>query len=644
MIEGENEDNIDYKEKDIVWAKVKEYPWWPSIINHISYPNIQTNGENIKEKLYSIEFIGEKNKFKKLTKEKLEPFNKNYEQHINTKNSSLLNSIELAKKIFDKKQNTKMMFLKENTQDKNNKKEKDMNNISNQNLSTKKSHDSSDEKSKGEKENEKNIKFLQKKRINERVIVDSNEVMNDINNDEENKDIKNKVDNKDDKKILSSPKNNIKINININLTTNNQNMVNINSFHSSNVLSQNNPNNNNIISNTNFNPINYSSLSGNDTNNINKINNKNNNLNQLINIDEESIISSIGKKQNKNENMNNSKKGEKEENNNSIEYNEEENESEEENENDEIIITNDVINEIIKKLLNCQIQMSNISSQKTIISELIKLSEKLNELLSKNPDLEIYSLTKDLIPILATFTYNKNNEILMKTSEILSFLNEKIINEIFILSPKEQKNLIDSLNSEKDKETNQNEIEENDYKEGLNIIEMINQKNVYKSNISENQHVSFSKRGRPKKNSMNSEISSEFFSSKNEGVFNMKDNFNLNENNIYDEFIKIISCKDKDKMENDFQEISNNFFSNIYDKNNKDLDTYMAKMRKHICIKIFKIIHKFNPEINKDFLKKIIVYFEYKIRNDSSNLDKLYSNKIKSLFEIIKERLYDKTK
>ena len=644
MIEGENEDNIDYKEKDIVWAKVKEYPWWPSIINHISYPNIQTNGENIKEKLYSIEFIGEKNKFKKLTKEKLEPFNKNYEQHINTKNSSLLNSIELAKKIFDKKQNTKMMFLKENTQDKNNKKEKDMNKISNQNLSTKKSHDSSDEKSKGEKENEKNIKFLQKKRINERVIVDSNEVMNDINNDEENKDIKNNVDNKDDKKILSSPKNNIKINININLTTNNQNMVNINSFHSSNVLSQNNPNNNNIISNTNFNPINYSSLSGNDTNNINKINNKNNNLNQLINIDEESIISSIGKKQNKNENMNNSKKGEKEENNNSIEYNEEENESEEENENDEIIITNDVINEIIKKLLNCQIQMSNISSQKTIISELIKLSEKLNELLSKNPDLEIYSLTKDLIPILATFTYNKNNEILMKTSEILSFLNEKIINEIFILSPKEQKNLIDSVNSEKDKEINQNEIEENDYKEGLNIIEMINQKNVYKSNISENQHVSFSKRGRPKKNSMNSEISSEFFSSKNEGVFNMKDNFNLNENNIYDEFIKIISCKDKDKMENDFQEISNNFFSNIYDKNNKDLDTYMAKMRKHICIKIFKIIHKFNPEINKDFLKKIIVYFEYKIRNDSSNLDKLYSNKIKSLFEIIKERLYDKTK
>ena len=200
MIEGENEDKIDYKEKDIVWAKVKGYPWWPSITNHISYRNIQTNGENIKEKLYSIEFIGEKNNIIKLTKEKLEPFNKNYEQHINSKNSSLLNNMELAKKIFDKKQNTKMMFLKENTQDKNNKKDKDMNNVNNQNLSTKKSHDSSDEKSKGEKENEKNIKFLQKKRINEPVIVNGNDVMNDINDDEENKDIKNNVDNKGDKK------------------------------------------------------------------------------------------------------------------------------------------------------------------------------------------------------------------------------------------------------------------------------------------------------------------------------------------------------------------------------------------------------------------------------------------------------------
>ena len=97
-------------------------------------------------------------------------------------------------------------------------------------------------------------------------------------------------------------------------------------------------------------------------------------------------------------------------------------------------------------------------------------------------------------------------------------------------------------------------------------------------------------------------------------------------------------------MENDFKELSSNFFNNIYDKNNNDLDTEIAKIRKQLCLKIYKMVHKFFPEINSDFLKKVIVYFEYKIRNDSTNIDKIYSNKINSLFEIIKERLYDKTK
>ena len=38
----------------------------------------------------------------------------------------------------------------------------------------------------------------------------------------------------------------------------------------------------------------------------------------------------------------------------------------------------------------------------------------------------------------------------------------------------------------------------------------------------------------------------------------------------------------------------------------------------------------------------MIVYFEYKIRN--SNVDKIYSIKIKELIKIIKERLYDNDK
>ena len=637
MINDEKIDNTEYKEKDIVWAKVKGYPWWPSIITHISFRNNQANGENIKEKIYTVELIGEKNNAK-VSKEKIESFNKNYEQHINTKNPQLIKSIELAKKNIEKKQNTKIIFLKENTQDNINKKEKDINKENNQNMPTKKSHESNEEKSKSDKENDNNIKLLQRKRINDHVILNDN--------DEENNNLKNlDIQNKEEKMILSSPKNNIKINININVTTNNQNMVNINSFHSTD-LNQNNPNNQNIISN-----INYSSLSSNEKNNINKItnNNRNNNLNEILNLNGESIVNYLEKENNKEGNKNDLNNEEKNEKNNSKEESvEEEDEFEEENENDEVMITNDEINEIIKKLLNGQIQISNVSSQKMVITELIKLSEKLNELFAKNQDLEVYHLAKDLIPILITFTYNKNNDILIKSSEIISFLNEKITNEIFVFSQKEKEKLIESLNKEKeqnkDKEVNINEIEENFYKEGLNIIEMINVKNLNKSNISEHQHISYSKRGRPKKNNMNSEMSSDYFSSKIGEGFNIKETFNLNEKNVYEDFLQIIICKDKDKMENYFKEISINFFSNSYDKYNKELDKETAELRRKFCKKIYIIVHKLYPEINSDFLKRVIIYFEHKIRNDNSNLDKTYSNKINTLFDIIKERLSDKTK
>ena len=649
MIEGENESNIEYKENDIVWVKVKGYPWWPSIIKHISFRNIQSYDHNIKEKIYTIELIGEKINTK-VSKDKIESFKKNYDQHTNTKNISLLKSIETANKIYDKKYNSKIVYLKENAQEKNNRKEKDLININNQNVSSKKFIELNEGKNICEKENEKNMKYLQKKRINEKVILDDDN--NTDNNDDNRSNITNK--NKEDIKIIPTQKNNIKINININVTTNNQNTVNINSFHPSDVLSQNNNSNNNIIQNPSFNPINISTLSSNEKNIIVNNINDNNNLKEAIKLDEESLINSIEKEKNI-KNGKNDKKEEKEKKNDSEESIEEENEWKEENDNDNL--TNDFIKETIQKLLNYQIQMSNNSSQK-MITELSNLFDKLNELFDKNQnntrDLEIYNLTKDLIPILITFTYyNKNNDILVKSSEILSFLNEKIIKEIFILSPNEKQKLIDSLNKDidinkkkdidgKDDDSNNkiniNDMEEKDFKEGMNIVEMISQKNIMKSNILEQQHISFSKKGRPKKNSINSDISSELFSS------NLKEGniiFNLNEKNIYDEFIKIISCQDKDKMEKDFKELSGNFFDSIYDKNNNDLDAEMAKIRKSSCLKIFKLVHKIFPEINTDFLKKIIIYFEYKLRSDDFNL---YSNKINTLFEILKERFFDKTK
>ena len=635
MSEIENE---EYKEKDIVWAKIKGNPWWPSLISQISYKSLTTLGKTNKEKVYTIELIGEKNSAK-VSSEKIEPFTKNYDKHANTKNSSLLKSIELAKKMCEKK--TK----KEKENEEQNKNNKD---------------------SKDNKENDTSPKFLQKKRNNDRVILDDEQ-------NEEEKDVKIKSNEEQNNNIISTPKNNIKINININFTNNNQNTYNLNSIQTKDAMNQTNPNpnSNNLMSNTKtnipkFNSINYSNIAANEKTS-NKINNKkekifntstDNNRDKLQSKEEEEKSVKSLKKEKKSENKETGLKlGEKPENKN-MEESLEENENEEcEEDNEELILTNDIINESIQKILNCQVQISNISSQKTINKELSDLSEKFHELFDKNQNdndnSEIYYLSKDLIPILLNLTYNKNTDIMSKSSEILSFLNEKIIKEIFNLSEKEKSDLIESLNNNTNKKNSEGlndnnsntyniNSEEDEYKEGLNILELINKKATIKSGISD-IHTIYSKRGRPKKISTNSELSSDVFSSKiNENMFNI--NNIINEKNYYEEFVKILSIKDKTKMESDFKELIGDFFENIYDKNNSDLDIDIAKVRKNMCIKIYKIIRKIKPEVDRDLIKKMIVYFEYKIRN--SNIDKIYSNKIKELFEIIKERLYvnDKAK
>ena len=625
--------NEDYKEKDLVWVKLKGYPWWPSQISQISSKPITTLGKNTKEKIYTIELIGEKNTLK-VSSERLEPFNKNYDKHINTKNTSLLKSIELAKKIYEK--NSKKE--KENEeQNKNNNDNKD--NINNDNTS----------------------KFLQKKRNNDRIILDDEQ-------NEEDKDIKINSNEEKNENMISTPKNNIKINININLTTNNQHTINLNSFQTKDAMNQTNPNpNSNIIKQNNktnmpkFNSFNYSTLPANEKT-VNKNSNKkdkifntntdsNNKENKILEDQDEKSIKSFKKEKNSEEKEDDIKLKEKPKNNDNEESEEENENSDCEEDNEELILTNDIINESIQKILNCQVQISNLSSQKTINKELVDLSEKFHQLFSKNQNendnYEIYYLSKDLIPILMNLTYNKNTDIMSKSSEILSFLNEKIIKEIFNLSQKDQDDLIESLNNNKAKETSNNNsnkndinLEEDEFKEGLNIIELINKKSTIKSGISD-IHTIYSKRGRPKKISINSELSSDVFSSKiNDGFFNM--NNNINEKNYYEEFIKILSIKDKTKMETDFKEMIGDFFENTYDKNNSDLDIDTAKVRKNMCIKLYKVLKKIFPDIKKDLIKKMIVYFEYKIRN--SNVDKIYSIKIKELIKIIKERLYDNDK
>ena len=633
MSEVENE---DYKEKDIVWANVKGYSWWPSLISKVSIKQITTLGKTTKEKMYTIELLGEKFNTK-VSSEKIEPFMKNIDKHTNNKNTSLVKSIDIAKRLIEKKNKKE-----KEKDDEPNKKDKDIQNNTNDN----------------------NPKFLQKKRMKDRVILDEEQ-------NEEEKDIKIKPSGVENIDLLSATGGGVKINININLTNNNQRTYNLNSFQSPEVINpatSSNTNNFIIKSNTKpnipkFSSINYSNISANEktgNKNSNKkdknLNINNNNNKMQTKDDEEKSIKSLKKEKKSEEKDYDLKLGEKPTNKNKTEESNEENENSEcDEENEELILTNDIINESIQKILNCQIQISNISSQKTITKELNNLSEMFNEYFSKNQDeddnAEIYYLSKDLRPILLNLTYNKNPDIVSKSSEIISILNGKIVIEVFNLSKKDQKDLIESFTNSKlndndkdtSKENNNNNtinLEEEMFKEEKDILDLINKKSTIKSGISD-IHTLNSKRGRPKKNSTNSELSSEVFSSRiNEGALNF--NNGMNERNYYEEFIKLLSNKDKTKVESDFKDLSDDFFENIYDKNNNGLDIDIAKIRKSVCIKILKVLKKARPDIAIELLKKMIVYFEYKIR--FSNTEKIYSCKIKDLFEYLKEKLSDNDK
>ena len=632
MSEVENE---DYKEKDIVWANVKGYSWWPSLISKVSIKQITTLGKTTKEKMYTIELLGEKFNTK-VSSEKIEPFMKNIDKHTNNKNTSLVKSIDIAKRLIEKKNKKE-----KEKDDEPNKKDKDIQNNTNDN----------------------NPKFLQKKRMKDRVILDEEQ-------NEEEKDIKIKPSGVENIDLLSATGGGVKINININLTNNNQRTYNLNSFQSPEVINpatSSNTNNFIIKSNTKpnipkFSSINYSNISANEKTGNKNSNKKDKNLNVINNNnkmqtkdDEEKSIKSLKKEKKSEEKDYDLKLGEKPTNKNKTEESNEENENSEcDEENEELILTNDIINESIQKILNCQIQISNISSQKTITKELNNLSEMFNEYFSKNQDeddnAEIYYLSKDLRPILLNLTYNKNPDIVSKSSEIISILNGKIVIEVFNLSKKDQKDLIESFTNSKlndnDKDTskvnNNNTInlEEEMFKEEKDILDLINKKSTIKSGISD-IHTLNSKRGRPKKNSTNSELSSEIFSSRiNEGTLNF--NNGMNEKNYHEEFIKLLSNKDKTKVESDFKDLSDDFFENIYDKNNNGLDIDIAKIRKSVCIKILKVLKKARPDIAIELLKKMIIYFEYKIR--FSNTEKIYSCKIKDLFEYLKEKLSDNDK
>ena len=100
---------------EIVWAKIRGYPWWPATVSEI-------NDEN-KEKKYICNFIGD-NSHASLFKRDLAKFEKELDNFSQTKKKDLLSAINEAKSLYFEDINImKKNQVKEKGYDENNSKE-----------------------------------------------------------------------------------------------------------------------------------------------------------------------------------------------------------------------------------------------------------------------------------------------------------------------------------------------------------------------------------------------------------------------------------------------------------------------------------------------------------------------------------------
>ena len=96
----------NFKEEEIVWAKLKGYPWWPAILL-----SIKTEMNTFEEK-YRVLFLGN------YIQETLNPkyilkFDIYYKQFSKSKNKDLTDSIATAKEIYDSEEDEKSKKIKE---------------------------------------------------------------------------------------------------------------------------------------------------------------------------------------------------------------------------------------------------------------------------------------------------------------------------------------------------------------------------------------------------------------------------------------------------------------------------------------------------------------------------------------------------
>ena len=261
---------------------------------------------------------------------------------------------------------------------------------------------------------------------------------------------------------------------------------------------------------------------------------------------------------------------------------------------------NNKIKNIMNNLLKYQIEIPNNHIHVSIMNEL----NNLNNEFIKNQNNNIYSLIKDIVPILNSLLYNKYDDIVDKSNEILFYIIQRVIDEIFLIDEPEL-----------------NELEENIKYLDINLIH----KEIIKLFPDKEQKYLRTKSKKIHENKINQDISL------------VKNNSSENLNLINDLFEKFINQEDLNEK-SEINLMIKDFYNNIYNKNN-NLNNKNAILRKKICIKLLHLLKQILPKIDEDDLKKTIIFLEYKIRCEDPDLGEKYIKQIKMFFEKMKYKL-----
>ena len=261
---------------------------------------------------------------------------------------------------------------------------------------------------------------------------------------------------------------------------------------------------------------------------------------------------------------------------------------------------NNKIKNIMNNLLKYQIEIPNNHIHLSIMNEL----NNLNNEFIKNQNNNIYSLIKDIVPILNSLLYNKYDDIVDKSNEILFYIIQRVIDEIFLIEEPEL-----------------NKLEENIKYLDINLIH----KEIIKLFPDKEQKSLRTKIKKIHENKINQDISL------------VKNNSSENLTLINELFEKFINQDDLN-AKSEINLMIKDFYNNIYNKNN-NLNNKNAILRKKICIKLLHLLKQILPKIDEDDLKKTIIFLEYKIRCEDPDLGEKYIKQIKMFFEKMKYKL-----